>query len=172
MFSFFKNSIEKDLLKLGYDRLITGYKQKLKNKEITKQQYHNLLNNLHKKHQSTLSNLTNVNVATRQSFNDNEVMVPLNLQNIQQEYIDVDFLYSSLLFEYTNHNRINHKALNELLTLLNTKFPDAVIKEEDLEKVKQFDLKFLINEAMLDINSNSKNYLKAVFKELKSRAQK
>lgn len=169
MFSFFKNSVEKDLVKLGYAQLIEGYKQKVRSKEFTKQQYKKALKQLHEKHLNQINNANNVNVATRQTFDDDELLTPLNLQNIQQEFIDVDFLYSSLLFEFNSRNRIHVKALTELDKFLTIQFPNAVILEEDREKVKQFDLKTLLNEATLPIDFASKNYLKTVFKELQNR---
>ena len=169
MFSFFKNSIEKNLIKLGFSELVNGYKLKVKTKEWTKKQYIDALRNFHKQHQTEVENIDNVNVATRQSFDVTETIVPLNLQNIQLEYIDVDFLYSSLLFEYNNSQRIHSKALQELNKLLQEKHPDATILAEDNQKVKNLDLKELINDATLPFSDESKNYLKAVFKELTDR---
>lgn len=169
MFSFFKSSIEKDLIKLGFGELVNGYKLKVKTKEWTKQQYINALYEFHKQHQTEVENMNNVNVATRQSFDVTETIVPLNLQNIQLEYIDVDFLYSSLLFEYNNYQRIHSKALYELDKLLQEKHPDATISTEDEQKIKHLALKELINDATLPFSDESKNYLKAVFKELTDR---
>jgi len=169
MFSFFKSSIEKDLIKLGFGELVNGYKLKVKTKEWTKQQYINTLNEFYKQHLTEVENINNVNVATRQSFDVTETIVPLNLQNIQLEYIDVDFLYSSLLFEYNNYQRIHSKALYELNKLLQEKHPDATISTEDEQKIKYLPLKELINDATLPFSAESKNYLKAVFKELTDR---
>lgn len=169
MFSFFKSTVEKDLIKLGYQSLIDGYKQKVKLKEWTKKQYTLALEELHKKHKNEINNINNVNVATRQSFDVIETIPPLNLQNIQQEYIDYDFIYSSLLFEYNSHKRIHTKALNELSLLLDEKFRDAVILADDIEHLKNIDLKQLIHEATTPFSNKNKNYLKAVFSELKNR---
>ena len=110
MFSFFKSSIEKDLIKLGFEELVQGYKQKVKTNEWTKLQYNEALKSLHTKHKNQISNIGNVNVATRQSFDVDDSVVPLNLQNIQQEFIDYDYIYSTLLFEYNSNNRIHTKA--------------------------------------------------------------
>src|SRR5690606_12829139 len=129
MFSFFKSRIEKDLIKLGYATLIEGYRQKVKANEWTSSEFKNALNALHKKHLHEIENIQNVNVATRQSFVDDELMVSLNLQNIQHEYIDFDFIYSSLLFEYSNNNRVHAKAVSELERHLLERFPDAVFSE-------------------------------------------
>lgn len=167
MFSFFKSAIEKDLIQLGFGELVRQYKQKLKNKEFTKQQFYAALKELHNKHQSKLSNIKNVNVATRQTFDDDEILVPLNLQNIQQEFIDYDYLYSTLLFEFNNNNRIHTKALQQLDKLLHENYPDAVIEPTDKEKVNQLSLKELINDATLPFSQAHKNYLKAVFHQLK-----
>lgn len=169
MFSFFKDAVEKDLIKLGFSQLIKGYKQKLKSKEITKEQYKNALKELHNKHFNQINNLGNINVATRQTFDDDELMVPLNLQNIQDEFIDIDFLYSSLLFEYNSHQRVHTRALTELENLLHQQFPNATILPDDLSKIEEFDLKTLINEATLPIDPSSQNYLKAIFTELRNR---
>lgn len=169
MFSFFKNTLEKDLVKLGFGRLLEGYKQKVKTKEWTGKQYKEALKDLHSRHRSQLSNAENVNVATRQSFDDDELMVPLNLQNIQQEYIDIDFLYSSLLFEYRNHERVHTKALYELEKLLSERFPDAADDESLHRLYGNSELKFLIDQACIPMDVANKNHLKTVFSILKSR---
>jgi len=169
MFSFFKSAKEKQLEKLGYQLLIESYKEKVKTKEWTKKEFSQAIDDLYNEKKTIVSNATNINVATRQSFDDDETMVPLNLQNIQQEFIDYDFIYSSLIFEYNNYKRIHTKALNELIRYLNNHFPDAVINEEDAQKISAKELKELINEASNPINDSNKNYLKAVFNELQKR---
>lgn len=169
MFSFFKSSIEKDLIKLGFEKLVKGYRQKVKTSEWSKQQYKDALKGLHAKHKNQINNIDNVNVATRQSFDVDDSIVPLNLQNIQQEYIDYDYIYSTLLFEYNSNNRIHAKALYQLDKLLQENYPDAVILAEDQQKIKQLVLSALINEATLPFSAENKNYLKAVFSELLDR---
>lgn len=167
MFSLFKSTVEKDLIKLGFEELVKGYRQKLKNKEWTKQQLTDALKNLHTQHKNEIKNINNVNVATRQSFDDDELIVPLNLQNIQQEFIDYDYIYSTLLFEYNSNSRIHSKALYQLDKLLNEKYPDAIILEDKLAQLKLLPIKELINEATLPFNEDNKHYLKTVFSELK-----
>lgn len=169
MFSFFKSSIEKDLIKLGFEELVKGYRQKVKTNEWTKQQFTDALKSLHTKHKSQINNIDNVNVSTRQSFDVDDSIVPLNLQNIQQEFIDYDYIYSTLLFEYNSNNRIHNKALYELDKLLQENYPDAVILAEDQQKIKQLHLRDLINEATLPFSPENKNYLKTVFNELLNR---
>jgi len=169
MFSFFKSSIEKDLIKLGFEELVKGYRQKLKTKEWTKQQYNDALKSLHAKHENQINNIDNVNVATRQSFDVDDSIVPLNLQNIQQEFIDYDYIYSTLLFEYNSNNRIHTKALYQLDKLLHENYPDAVILKTEEENLQKLTLQQLINEATLPFSPESKNYLKAIFNELQKR---
>lgn len=169
MFSFFKSSVEKDLIKLGFNQLIKGYKQKVRSKEWTKQQYTDALKSVHKKHLSELQNIGNVNVATRQSFDDDELLTPLNLQNIQQEYIDIDYLYSSILFDYNTNKRIHAKALSQLEQVLKERFPDAVVSDAVYEKLKDADVKLLIDEAMRAMDASNKDYLQTVFTLLKNR---
>lgn len=169
MFSFFKSSIEKDLIKVGYEELVKGYRQKVKTNEWTKQQFNDALKSLHTKHKNQINNIDNVNVATRQSFDVDDSIVPLNLQNIQQEFIDYDYIYSTLLFEYNSNNRIHTKALYELNKLLHENYPDAVILAEDQQKIQQLHLRDLINEATIPFSPENKNYLKAVFSELLNR---
>lgn len=169
MFSFFKNSIEKDLIKLGFEELVKGYKQKLKSKEFTKEQYTNALKTLHTKHKNEIKNIDNVNISTRQSFDVDDSIVPLNLQNIQLEFIDYDYVYSSLLYEYNSNNRIHTIAIAQLDKLLNEKHPNAALLIEDQEKTKQLKLSQLINEATLPITLENKDYLKTVFAELMNR---
>lgn len=168
MFSFFKSSLEKDLIKLGFGELVNGYKQKLKNKEWSKQQYHEALKDFHSKHKNEINNINNVNVATRQSFDVTDTIVPLNLQNIQQEYIDIDFIYSSLLFEYNNHKRIHSKAINELEKILIDRFPNAMIDNEIESQLLNKDIKFIIDQASLDITNQNKNVIFTAIKVLKS----
>lgn len=169
MFSFFKSSIEKDLIKLGFEELVKGYRQKVRSSEWTKQKYNDALKSLHTKHKNQLNNIGNVNVATRQSFDVDDSIVPLNLQNIQQEFIDYDYIYSTLLFEYNSNNRIHTKALHELDKLLQENFPDAEILKEKEANVKQLTLQQLINEATLPFSADNSNYLKTVFSELLNR---
>lgn len=169
MFSFFKNTLEKDLIKLGFGKLIEGYKQKVRSKEWTQQQYKEALRDFHSQHLNELSNSENINVSTRQSFDDDELMVPLNLQNIQQEYVDVDYLYSSLLFEYQNSKRVHTKAFHELEKLLKDRFPDAVADEELSRLYENSELKLLIDLACMPMEEPNKNLLKTVFALLKNR---
>nr|WP_298003546.1 hypothetical protein [uncultured Flavobacterium sp.] len=169
MFSFFKSSIEKDLIKLGFEELVKGYRQKVRSSEWTKQKYNDALKTLHSKNKNQINNIGNVNVATRQSFDVDDSIVPLNLQNIQLEFIDYDYIYSTLLFEYNSNNRIHTKALYQLDKLLHENYPDAVILGDDIESLKNFDLKQLIHEATTPFSTENKNYLKAVFSELKNR---
>lgn len=169
MFSFFKSSIEKDLIKLGFEELVKGYRQKVKTNEWTKLQYHDALKSLHTKHKNQINNIDNVNVATRQSFDVDDSIVPLNLQNIQQEFIDYDYIYSTLLYEYNSNNRIHTKALYQLDKLLQENYPDAIILEEDQQKMRQLHLRDLINEATIPFSAENKNYLKTVFSEILNR---
>ena len=169
MFSFFKSSIEKDLIKLGYEELVKGYCQKVKSNEWTKLQYNDALKSLHTKHKNQINNIGNVNVATRQSFDVDDSIVPLNLQNIQQEFIDYDYIYSTLLFEYNSNNRIHTKALYQLDKLLHENYPDAAILKDEETNVKQLSLKQLIDEATLPFSLENKNYLKTIFNELLNR---
>lgn len=169
MFSFFKSALEKDLIKLGFGELVNGYKQKVKNKEWTKEQFNEAIKEFHTKHKNEINNLGNVNVSTRQSFDVDDQIVPLNLQNIQQEFIDVDYIYSSLLFEFTNRKRIHSKALQELTAILKRDFPDAVIDLSLAEELKTTDLKSLIDLAMVDPNTANKNHLRTVYQELLNR---
>ncbi len=169
MFSFFKSSIEKDLIKLGFEELVKGYRQKVKSSEWTKQQFAQALKMLHSKHKNQIKNIDNVNVATRQSFDVDDSMVPLNLQNIQQEFIDYDYIYSTLLFEYNSNNRLHTKALYQLDKLLHENYPDAIILSDDQLKTNPLNLQQLINDATLPFTDENKNYLKAVFNELLNR---
>jgi len=89
VFSFFKSDKEKKLEKIGYKSLIQSYKQKASNKEWTRSEYRQAMNLLYKEKKTAVDNAENVNIATRQSFKEDEVMVPLNLQNIQQESVDL-----------------------------------------------------------------------------------
>lgn len=122
MFSFFKSGKEKALEKLGYKTLIDSYKQKVTNKEWDNKKYKEAIDKLFNDQKAIVSNANNVNVATRQSFVDDEVMVPLNLQNIQQEYIDYDFIFSTLVYEFKNHKKIHTQAVHELMKYLESKY--------------------------------------------------
>ena len=169
MFSFFKSNIEKDLIKLGFEELVKSYRKKVKTNEWSKQQYNDTLKSLHTKHKNQINNINNVNVATRQSFDVDDSIVPLNLQNIQQEFIDYDYIYSTLLYEYNSNNRIHTKALYQLDKLLHENYNDVVILAEDQQKIQKLSLNELINEATLPFTPENKHYLKTVFAELKNR---
>jgi len=169
VFSFFKSDKEKKLEKLGYQSLIQSYKQKVSNKEWTRSEYRQAMNLLYKEKKTAVDNAENVNIATRQSFKEDDVMVPLNLQNIQQESVDYNLIYSLLIFEYSNYKRVHPKALYELEQHLDELFPDTQTSEKDLQKLQQLDLKILIDKALLPITMENKEYLKAVFQVLKKK---
>lgn len=169
MFSLFKSNKEKQLEKLGYKTLLDSYRKKVKLKEWSKTDYTVALEKLYKDKQSIIGNADNINVSTRQSFVDDEVMVALNLQNIQQEYIDYDFIYSSLLYEFKSNKKIHSKAIKELIDLLHSKFPEATIAEEFATELKDKETSYLIDEALQDITSENQHQLKAVFTELHNR---
>lgn len=169
MFSFFKSDKEKKLEKLGYQSLIQSYKQKVSNKEWTRNEYRQAMNQLYKEKKTAADNAENVNVATCQSFKEDEVMVPLNLQNILQESVDYNFIYSSLIFEYSNYKRVHPKALYELERHLDELFPDTQTSEESIQELQQLDLKTLIDKALLPITMENREYLKAVFQVLKKK---
>lgn len=169
MLSFFKSNKEKKLEKLGYQSLIQSYKEKVRSKEWTKNKYSQAIDNLYDEKKAAIDNAENINVATRQSFNEDEVMVPLNLQNIQQEYIDYDFIYSSLIFEYNNYGRVHTKALYELERHLDELFPDTQASEKDLQELQQLHIRMLIDQALLPMSLENKEYLKAVFQVLKEK---
>ena len=171
MFSFFKSTLEKDLIKLGYHELVNGYRLKLKSNEWTKKQFQEALRNLHEQNKNKLENINNVNVSTRQSFDVDDTIVPLNLQNIQLEYIDYDYIYSTLLFEYNSKQRIHVKAIEQLLNLLQENFTDATINEQETANIKQVATKDLLHEATEPHTNANKNYLKAVYIELLDRSK-
>jgi hypothetical protein len=170
MFSLFKSNKEKQLIKLGFQSLIDSYYEKVKSKEWSKDDLKKAIDNLYEQKKSIVGNADNVNVSTRQSFVDDEVLVALNLQNIQQEFIDYDFIYSTLLYDYKNHKKIHTKALKELSDYLHTKYKDVQIDASYAEKIASLDTKQLIDLAMQDISSENANELAAVFTELKKRS--
>ncbi len=169
MFSFFKSSIEKDLIKLGFEELVKGYRHKVKNGEWTKQQFTDALKTMHSQHKNQINNIGNVNVATRQSFDVDDAIVPLNLQNIQQEYIDYDYIYSTLLFEFNSNNRIHLKAVTELDKLLHERYPDVAVPKKEETSVQQLTVQQLIQEATVPFTTENNGYLKLVFAELLKR---
>lgn len=171
MFSFFKSTKEKQLIKLGFQSLIDSYYEKVKSKEWSKIDMKKAIDDLYEQKKAIVGNANNVNVSTRQSFVDDEVLVALNLQNIQQEYIDYDFIYSTLLYEYKNSKRIHTKALDELSKYLLTKYSNTELNKEYAQEIKSFATKVLIDIAMQDITSKNANEMIAVFEELKYRAQ-
>lgn len=169
MFSLFKSTKEKQLIKLGYQSLIDSYYEKVKLKEWSKNDLKKAIDDLFEQKKSIVGNAENVNVSTRQSFVDDEVLVALNLQNIQNEFIDYDFIYSSLLYEFKNYNKIHTKALNELSSFLLSKHPNATIDTRIQEEIKAKDTKELIDICLQDINSENASMLLTVFTELKNR---
>src|SRR5690606_11365675 len=161
MLSFFKSNKEKKLEKLGYQSLIQSYKEKVRSKEWTKKEYNQAVDNLYDEKKEALINGKKNNIATLQSSNEDEVMVPLNLQNIQHEYIDYDFIYSSLIFEYNNYGRVHTKALYDLERYLDELFPDTQASEKDLQELQQLHIRMLIDKALLPMSLENKEYLKA-----------
>jgi len=169
MFSLFKSSKEKQLIRLGFQTLIDSYYAKLKSKEWTKEEWKAAIDQLYEQNKTAVFNADNVNVATRQSFVDDEVLVPLNLQNIQQEYIDYDFIYSSLIYEYKNYQRVHSRAIVELIKYLKEKFPKATVDNQCSEQLKQLSTKDLIDKATQEITEENASYMASVFEELKNR---
>ena len=170
MFSILKNQKEKKLIKLGFQSLIDAYKEKVNSGEWTKKVYKKAIEQLYQDKKTAIHNTDNIQVFTRQSFDDNEVTVPLNLQNIQQHYIDYDFVYSSLLFEYKNHKKIQVQALDTLEKWLKEKYPTVEISPELKEELQQQNPDFLVDEAIKTINTENASYIKTIFSILKNRA--
>lgn|SRR5690554_844195 len=169
MFSFFKSNKEEKLEKLGYHSLIQSYKEKVRNKEWTRKDYQSAIQNLLNEKKTAVENIENNNVSTRQSFVTDEVLVPLNLENIQNEYIDYDFVCSSLVFEFKSKKRVHLKALQQLEARLNQMFPELEVSEELQTKINSLEVVTLINRAIASPNDVNKHELKAVYKALRQR---
>lgn len=169
IFSFFKSNKENKLEKLGYHSLIKSYKAKVRNKEWTKKDYQSAVQDLMDEKKIAVENFENNNVSTRQSFATNDVLVPLNLENIQNEYIDYDYVYSSLMFEFKTKKRVHPKALQQLEARLDQMFPALEISVELQESVSSLDVATLINKANVLPNDINKHELKAVYNALRQR---
>lgn len=99
----------------------------------------------------------NNNVA-RRTFNEAEIIFPLNLQNIQQEYIDYNVVYSTFIFEFKNYGRVHSKALYELERYSDELFPDTQASKKTCKSYNRLKSKVLCIKL-----------LKAVFQVLKER---
>ncbi|WP_372473718.1 hypothetical protein AB4865_00165 [Capnocytophaga sp. ARDL2] len=169
MFSLFKNQKEKKLVKLGFQSLIDAYKEKFNSGEWTKETYKKAIDTLYKDKKTAIENIDNIQVSTRQTYDDDEVISPLNLQNIRQHFIDYDFVYSSLLFEYKNHNKIHIQAIDTLEKWLEEQFPTAKITESHTQNWCEKDTNQLIEKALEAITEDNADEIKTIFTLLKNR---
>ncbi len=106
IFDLFLSSTEKKLLKLGYGDIVKNYKKQLKNKTLDKKLYQELLEQLLTKNEHKLFHLDNVNVATRQNFQDFDVLPALNVSKITIPEYDLDFVKSKIYFNFKNNQQI------------------------------------------------------------------
>lgn len=114
MLGFWKSKIERKLLKLGHTESIAQYRKQLKAKEISKHDFNRLLTSLWEQQKAKWEQRENVNVATRQSFIDDDTLVPLNLHQIQTIVYDFDFIKNKIFFEYKNTGSIPHSLVDSL----------------------------------------------------------
>lgn len=114
MFSFF-NSKEKKLREIGYSSVVDEIKEKRKKGEISKEEYNKQIDEWYLKNQKAIEQGKHVEVSARQSFDESEVLPPLNLENIALEVFDIDYVESLLLFEYKEHQKIDQKIIRELI---------------------------------------------------------
>lgn len=124
MFHFWKSDIEKKLLALGHQDSIAYYKQQLRQKKISKAVYMQYLQDLLAEQKSKLSNIGNVNVATRQSFADDEILIPLNVSKIQQPEYDIDFIKNKIAFDFKNNQRLYANEIRFLFDFFKTEFSE------------------------------------------------
>ena len=96
MFFVRKNSTEKKLIELGYDWIVKNYRKQLKNKKFNKAEWQKALDNFYQSVAHKKEGKNNVNVAVRQTFDDNEVLPALNVSQITLPEYDVDFLKNKI----------------------------------------------------------------------------
>lgn len=119
---FLLGSKEKDLIKIGFQPLIDSLKKQLKNKEITKQTYHKTIEKWHSDNKLAIQKGESIQAYIKQSFNEREILPPMNLSNIQMEVVDVDYLQSLILFDYKENRSVNQQVVNELKSYLEGKY--------------------------------------------------
>lgn len=114
MFSFF-NTKEKKLRAIGFASMVDALQARKKNGEITKKEYKKIINQWCQRNEKSIENKGHIEVSARQSFDENEVLPPLNLQNIHTQVFDIDYAESLLLFEYKERKTIDQKIIRDLL---------------------------------------------------------
>lgn len=104
----------KQLKKLGHTAQLAQYQAQRNNNQLNKVEYRSKIENLWLQQQNNWHHRDNVNVATRQSFTTNETLVPLNLEQIQTEVYDIDFIKNKLFFDYKNQGSVNYALVTTL----------------------------------------------------------
>lgn len=122
IFDLFLSPTEKKLLRLGYRDVVKNYKLQLKNKKIDKKKYNELLEQILAKNEYKLANVDNVNVATRQNFQDYDVLPALNVSKITIPEYDLDFVKSKIYFNFKNNQQIIRGDIEFLLEQFKKEF--------------------------------------------------
>lgn len=106
MFFIRKNSIEKKLIELGYIEVVKNYRKQLKNKQLNKVEWQKALDDFYQSVAQKKEGKQNVNVAVRQTFDDDEVLPALNVSKISLPEYDIDFIKNKIFHDYKNSEKL------------------------------------------------------------------
>lgn len=132
MFHFWKSDTEKKLLALGHRDIVAYYRQQLRQKKISKAGYIQSLQDLLAEQKNKLANINNVNVATRQSFIDDDILIALNVSKIQQPEYDIDFIKNKIAFNFKNNNRLYTNEIRFLFDIFKTEFGELLSGQNNI----------------------------------------
>ncbi len=134
MLFFKKNSTEKKLINLGYDWIVKSYRKQLKNKQLSKDEWQIALEKFYASVAHKQTHQNNVNVATRQSFDDNEVLPALNVSQITLPEYDIEFIKNKIYNDYKTTGKYNRSEIDFLYQLFIKQFaevePNDVVASE------------------------------------------
>lgn len=125
MFFIRKNSTEKKLIELGYIEVVKNYRKQLKNKQLNKVEWQKALNDFYQSVAQKKEGKQNVNVAVRQTFDDDEVLPSLNVSKISLPEYDVDFIKNKIFHDYKNSEKLIFSDIDFLYQIFKKEFPET-----------------------------------------------
>lgn len=131
MFFIRKNPTEKKLIELGYDWIVKNYRRQLRGNQLNKAEWQKALDNFYQSVAHKKEGKNNVNVAVRQTFDDNEVLPALNVSQITLPEYDIDFLKNKIFHDYKTTGKPTLSDIDFLYQTFKKEFPKT-LRQADL----------------------------------------
>ncbi|WP_277632441.1 hypothetical protein [Avrilella dinanensis] len=130
MFFIRKNPTEKKLIELGYDWIVKNYRRQLRNNQLSKAEWRKALDNFYQSVAHKKEGKNNVNVAVRQTFDDNEVLPALNVSQITLPEYDIDFLKNKIYHDYKTTGKPTLSDIDFLYQIFKKEFPENITQPD------------------------------------------